>query len=394
MTRRILIVGAGIGGLALAQGLNRTGEQVTVIEQQPKPQPAGAGLILSSNAVRIIDHLGFGDDIRAQGCPLAFMRLTDAQGQHLQEVETAPHPLAGPTLALQRTALHQVLLTGIQDGVRYGVTTKSIRERPDGVDVQFSDGRVESYDVVIGADGLHSHVRSLCFEHAAGRTACRYAGYTTWRMVIQGAYKATGATEMWGVGRRLGVVPLGHDLTYLYFTANMPAQVRSSLAPPETARWLQTHFAPFGGIAPELLARLESCPAIIRTDVHEVRLPQWVSQRVGLLGDAAHAMTPNLAQGAAMSLEDAYVLMRALISSHSVSDALRLYQRERRVRVCRLQRQARWLGWMGQHPSLVTSVIRNQALRLLPAFLQRRQTRAMTWGGPIPARLRSHDIVS
>lgn len=115
---------------------------------------------------------------------------------------------------------------------------------------------------------------------------------------------------------------------------------------------------------------------------------------MGLLGDAAHAMTPNLAQGAAMSLEDAYVLMRALISSHSVSDALRLYQRERRVRVCRLQRQARWLGWMGQHPSLVTSVIRNQALRLLPAFLQRRQTRAMTWRGPIPARLRSHDIVS
>ncbi|MFD1732964.1 FAD-dependent monooxygenase [Deinococcus malanensis] len=271
----------------------------------------------------------------------------------------------GGAVALHRAALQDVLGQGLGEQVRFGTTVQALRQDHQGVDVTFSDGSRHRFDVVVGADGLHSSVRGLVF----GDVPKRYAGYTSWRFVVS-APASRHAVEMWSRGCRLGFVPIGGGQTYGYITAN--AQEGQREGTPDPSSEVRARCAEFADPAPELLTRLKPDTPVIRTDIHEVRLPCWVHGRVALLGDAAHAMTPNLGQGAAMSLEDAWVLGEQLTASSDLPAALARYGRIRRRRVDRVQTASRLLGQAGQLEAAGLRALRAMAMRLTPPELTRR----------------------
>ncbi|GGN43270.1 FAD-dependent monooxygenase [Deinococcus daejeonensis] len=361
MTRSVLIVGAGIGGLALAQALKRAGVHVQVMDKVTRFQPVGAGLILSGPALRVLSHLDLSGPVRAAGQPLTSAWLTDASGRVLQTMSYAP---TGGAVGIHRAELHRVLSHGLTREIQFATTVQAMRQMPDGVEVTFSTGSAQRFDAVIGADGLHSSVRRLMFGHVPQR----YAGYTSWRFVVR-MPGPRHMVELWGQGSRLGLVPIGGGQTYGYITANAPeGSANGSVG---RAAEVRQRGRAFGGVQ-DYLTQVTDDTAVIRTDIHEVRLPRWVQGHVALLGDAAHAMTPNLGQGAAMSLEDAWVLSEQLTGTPHVPVALARYQTLRWRRVNQLQSKSRVLGRIGQLEAGAARSLRDQAMRLtLPALVRR-----------------------
>ncbi|WP_221089751.1 FAD-dependent monooxygenase [Deinococcus aquaedulcis] len=369
MTAPVLIVGAGIGGLALAQALTRQGVPVRVIEKAEALRPVGAGLILAGNALRVLDRLGLGEAVRAAGHPLSGAQLTTAAGRPLQ---TLSYAASGGAVGLHRAALQGILSQGLEAQLLMGTTLRALHPQRAGVEVTLSDGTVQRCRAVVGADGLHSSVRALLF----GAVVPRYAGYTSWRFVVPRPGPAQ-ATELWGLGCRLGLVPIGPAQTYGYLTVNAPEQPPQGAKPPGTVAEVLAHAAPFGGPVPGVLAGLGADTPVIRTDIHEIRLRRWSQGSVTLLGDAAHAMTPNLGQGAAMALEDAWVLSQQMLTANDVPAALARYEALRRPRVEAVQRQSRLVGQAGQLEDSALRALRDLAMRLTPAAAAQRSSQGL-----------------
>ncbi|UBV45298.1 FAD-dependent monooxygenase (plasmid) [Deinococcus taeanensis] len=369
MTHPVLIVGAGIGGLALAQVLTRHGVAVNLIEKAASPRAVGAGLILSGNALRVLDRLGLAEAAHAAGQVLSGAQLTTAAGRPLQ---TLSYAASGGAVGVHRAALQSLLSRDLHPRIQFGTTVRALHQHPRGVDVTFNSGAVQTFHAVIGADGLHSSVRHLTF----GDVPRRYAGYTSWRFVVPVPGPAH-ATELWGRGCRLGLVPIGLRQTYGYVTANAPERPPGPPQAHGTMAEMQAHCAGFGGPAPALLAHLHADTPVIRTDIHEVRLPQWGQGRVTLLGDAAHAMTPNLGQGAAMALEDAWVLGQQLITTPDVPAGLARYEALRRPRVNGVQASSRLLGRAGQLEQGALRAVRDLGMRLVPPGLAQQSSRRL-----------------
>ncbi|PTA69408.1 FAD-dependent monooxygenase [Deinococcus arcticus] len=369
MTASVLIVGAGIGGLALAQVLTAHGVPVRVIEKAAALRPVGAGLILGGNALQVLERLGLAQAARAAGYPLSAAQLTTAAGQPLH---TLSYAAWGGAVGVHRAALQGILSQGLAGQILFGTTLRALQPQPAGVDAVLSDGTVHRCRAVIGADGLHSSVRRLLF----GGTAPRYAGYTSWRFVVPLPGPAQ-ATELWGRGCRLGLVPIGPQQTYGYLTANAPEQPPGQAKRPGDVAEVLAHGAPFGGPAPALLAGLDAGTPVIRTDIHEVQLRRWGQGHVTLLGDAAHALTPNLGQGAALALEDAWVLGQHLLAAPDVPAALDRYEAQRRPRVRAVQRQSWLLGQAGQLESGTLRALRDLAMRLTPPAAAQRSSQGL-----------------
>lgn len=366
MTTSVLIVGAGIGGLTLAHALQQRGISFRVIEKARDLRAVGAGISLGINAMNVLDGLGVGTRVRTRGEVLRGGSITDERGRPLQTLDFAPFAHYGSAVALHRADLQAALIEGVSDHVQLGTTVQSLNQGDGQVTVHFSDGREEEYGVVVAADGLHSAVRTEVF----GPQPLRYAGYTSWRFVVPRSGGDLQPTELWGRGRRLGLVPIGGGQVYGFATLNAREGASDPVA--GRARRLRERFANFGGAAPAVLAQLPEDEAIIHTDIREVVLPRWVRGRVTLLGDAAHGMTPNLGQGAGMSIEDAAVLAEVLGLGAEVQTALTVYEARRKGRVSEIQKQSRWLGRAGQVQVSVLVALRNAVLRATPRQVAQR----------------------
>jgi FAD-dependent urate hydroxylase len=311
VTRRVLIVGGGIAGLALARALARDGAAVEVIERDAVPRTAGAGLYLPGNAVRALRALG----VEPHGCEIPRQRFCDHRGRLLCEVDVARlWAGVGPCLALDRSDLHTLLLEAAGDvPIRRGLTV----ERIAGQAVELSDGSGDDYDLVVGADGIHSSVRALAFgAGAAPRAAASPRGLVTASLGQTGRrFLAPRPAEVttWSV-------MLARDATFL----TMPVDEERAYC-----YWDGASAEGFADPAPALLA---GAGEIHVAAIEEVALDTWVRDRVVLIGDAAHATSPNMAQGAAMAIEDALVLAAALREIASVPDALAAFESARRPR--------------------------------------------------------------
>ncbi|MGH2499104.1 MAG: FAD-dependent monooxygenase, partial [Candidatus Limnocylindria bacterium] len=228
-----------------------------------------------------------------------------------------------------------------------------------------SDGSQADYDLVVGADGIRSAVRELAF----GANPPRYAGYTCWRGVVKCPAGVDRQIEMWGRGRRFGLVPIGNGLLYFFATKNAPPAEPDSLA--GRVERFRAGFAAFGGHVPDVLAQLERPDGLLRNDLEEVVQWPWARDRVVLTGDAAHASTPNMGQGAAMALEDAVVLADEL-AKRPLAEALPAWVARRRRRALFIQTQSRRIGWMGQLEHPLACALRDLAVRALPDRLAAR----------------------
>lgn len=371
MTGKVLVVGGGIGGLVLARALGRSAIAAEVVERAPALRAVGAGISLGANAMRALESLGVGAAVAARGHALGVAAISDASGRPLTVTDLgALAAKYGKAYAFHRGALHEALAHGLTAEVRCGVSVSALREDEDGsVIAMTTDGEARRYDAVIGADGLRSTVRGLVF----GERAPRYAGYTCWRWTgaVPGGLHAS--VEMWGRGLRVGLVPLGGDQVYAFLVANAPAGTPGDPAAGRVGH-VRGLFAGFGGDAPRVLAAMgDDDEGLLHHDIEEVEQRPWCRGAIGLLGDAAHAMTPNFGQGAAMAIEDAVVLARELVAHRSAAAALRAYEARRRPRVDGLQRGARRFGSVAQWRSPIATWVRDRMIRMMPAASAERQ---------------------
>ncbi|MEU9605393.1 FAD-dependent monooxygenase [Streptomyces sp. NPDC048057] len=323
---RILIAGAGIAGLALARALADHGVRAEVVERDAQLRSAGAGLYLPANAVRALTRLGYGPALAERAHPVTHQRVLDHRGRPLTGYRVSDvWDGVGDCCALSRQDLHTILYAAVDpDTVRTGVAVQ--HAAPDG-SVTFSDGRRQTYDLVVGADGVNSAVRHSAF---AG-TAPRFLGQICWRFLAHHVSDpATAWTARLGPGGRTFLtVPLSRDRTYCY------ADVNSATPEPPVGDWRE-RFADFTGPVPDLLdqgAYAHVAP------LYEIDPTSWTRGRTVLIGDAAHACSPSMAQGGAMALEDVVVLSELLAgvvpspTADRVADALAAYRLRRAARV-------------------------------------------------------------
>lgn len=366
--RRVLVVGGGISGLTLARALAGDGHEVTVVEQAEAWAPLGAGITLAGNAMAVLDRLGRGDAVRAAGRQIAVGDVTDASGRPLVQAslgEADDTPALSDFWALHRADLHEVLVEGASDAeLVLGTRIESYDEEGDALRVVRTDGVSQTVDLMVGADGIRSQVRELAFGESAPRV--RYAGYTCWRVVVPDRIELAQSFEMWGRGARIGLVPLAGNRVYSFLVANAPAGGKDPDGP-ERLGELVRRFAAFGDKGRELLASLEPSDAVLRHDIEELARPAWRRGRVVLVGDAAHAMTPNLGQGAAQGIEDAFALCLALRHEPDIPAAAAAYERARDKRARAIWSRSRTIGRVGQWSGPVACALRAALLRATPS---------------------------
>jgi 2-polyprenyl-6-methoxyphenol hydroxylase-like FAD-dependent oxidoreductase len=364
---KALVVGGGIGGLAVAVAFHQRGWQVEVLERAPEITEIGAGLSIQPNGLRALDALGLGDLLRAGGPagPPQGIRRADGAWLIRNDIEELERRF-GQWAIIHRAALVDILRGALPaQALRPGITVRQVL--PDGT--VHHDGGTATADLVIGADGVHSVTRRSIRPHAAGP---RYVGYTTWRL-LTAPHPVGGSVEIWGRGERVGYVPMPDGRIYCYLMANAPAGTRAGLDR------LRERFARWHDPVPALLDAAHP-DAVLQHDTYELpNLPTYVRGKVALLGDAAHAMAPNLGQGACQALEDA-VTLAAAVDTRGVEAGLAEYDRLRRPRTQLVARLSRRVGAPAHWNSPLASALRDTALPLLPgALFGRSITPAYTW---------------
>lgn len=370
---RALVIGGGIGGLATALSLRQVGYEVEVFERAPELTEVGAGIALWANGLRALDRLGVGDAVRGAGLLHDGGAIRNAAGEILMGLTPSPEVAPDGWLGcmIHRADLLAVLAAAVGPGaVRTGRVFRGYAERDGRVAAFFEDGTEAQGDLLVGADGIHSRVRAALGHPVAPR----YAGYTIWRWVTDFPVHRTLPGETWGSGARFGHAALPHGRVYVFATADAPAGGRGGSGEvPELMRTFGAWHAPI----PELIGAAEEV-AILRHDCYDIRpLRSWGRGRCTLLGDAAHAMTPNLGQGACQALEDAVILGRWLTREADPERALRGYERERRSRTARFQSRSWSAGVLGQWAHPLAVGVREVLARRVLSRLQGAQMKEM-----------------
>ena len=375
--RPVVVVGGGIGGVTAALALLRTGREVLVLERAAKPTDTGSGITLFPNAMAALDAIGVGEAVRDAGAPppvgSSGMRLPDGR----VVVDASAVPSVAGLQALHRAELHRALRSQLPTGVlRAGAEVTGVRTRGDGVEVEVADGKPIEADLVVAADGMRSRIRTTLHPEHPG---LRYSGYTSWRGLTSEPVDVDGvAGETWGPGERFGILPLRDRRVYWFAVANLPAGTRID-AHAEVRRRFGHWHTPI----PALLAATPP-EAVLALDIHDLALPlpPFATGRVALLGDAAHAMTPDIGQGAGQAIEDAVVLAAAL-AGQPVPEALESYDRQRRPRTTSILTAARRTGRFAQLHGTVPVALRTLLMRLTPPAASLKMVQRITaWTPP------------
>jgi FAD-dependent urate hydroxylase len=350
---KIIIIGAGMGGLTAALALRQAGYAVEIFDRVPALLPAGAGVSLWSNGVKVLDRLALGPALAAVGGRMERICHRDQQGAVLNDFSLQPlvEAVGERPYPVTRTDLQRLLLEALgsdalgsdalgSGAVRLGAECIGIEQDDSSATALFADGRRVRGDLVVAADGTHSALRAAVLGHAVPR---RYVGYVNWNgLVAQGAGlpPANTWTTFVGSHQRAALMPVGGGRFYFFFDVPLPEG-----APPHPAgprEELRQHFA---GWAPEVQTLIASLdPArTSRIAIHDVDpLPALVRGRVALLGDAAHSSPPDLGQGGCQAMEDAWVLAQLLLTNNlGVPDALQRYERARLQRTSEIVLRAR-----------------------------------------------------
>ena len=334
---RVLIVGGGIAGLTAAIALHRQGFRVELVERSPGWHATGAAIQIHANGMRILHALGLGEAVEQAGAVVRHWIYCDQQGEVLCEANLMEiWGKAGPCIAIDRPRLQKILLAGAAAvPCRLDTSITSLMQDERRVQVGFSDGTTSDYDLVVGADGISSTVRTLVL----GTVLPDYAGIMVWRSLAPiRPPDPTNFRIMFGDGCFFGITPLGEGPTNVFGAVGMPRTHDPLQGRLERFR---KRFAGFGGPVQECLAALSSDEQIHCGPGEVLKPDHWHQGRIVLIGDAVHAAAPTMAQGGSMAMEDAYVLAEILRGVETIERALDSYETRRKPRVTWVQQQSR-----------------------------------------------------
>jgi 2-polyprenyl-6-methoxyphenol hydroxylase-like FAD-dependent oxidoreductase len=333
---KVLIVGAGLGGLSLALCMRRARIEVDVVEIEPALRILGAGITLNGASLRAFAAMGVLDEIKKRGHCHDTGRMCDADGKVLFMPRT--ERLFGPDIpngaGILRPVLHRILAdAAIAAGVviRFGVTVSSLAQTADDVKVSFTDGRRDEYGLVVGADGLSSKIRALAF---LGAPKPRFTGQGCWRAILPRPADIETSCTFMGRYHKAGVNPISQDEMYLYLLQHVPDN--SWMPPDDWPTLLAGELAEFGGLLAEIREALGPTSRINYRPLEYLLLnPPWYRGRVLLIGDAVHATTPHVGYGAGLAVEDAIVLTELVQRNRRLDEALQEFM-QRRYERCRI----------------------------------------------------------
>ena len=327
---KVLIVGGGIGGLCAAIALRRKGIAVDLVELKAEWTVYGVGIIQQSNVVREMAHLGLLDAYLDAAYAFEDVVIYTTEGQQL--VRIPGQRLAGPqypaNVGISRRALHKVLSeTAIELGtqVRLGLSVDSLDQDAEGVDVRFTDGSAARYDLVVGADGLYSKVRGLLF---GDKYQPRFTGQSVWRYNFKRLPQIDHLANYQGPEGNAGLVPLADDLMYMFTTSHEPGN--PWMETDQLAAQMRQRLQGMGGLVGELREQITDSSQVVYKPLEAVFIDEpWYQGRIVIIGDAAHATTPHLGQGAGMAIEDAVVLSEELSAGGDLAQQLQRFMARR-----------------------------------------------------------------
>lgn len=369
------IVGAGIAGLTTAIALKQRGIDTVIFEAVPEIKGIGAGIALAANAMKALQKIGIAGDVIKAGSLLPSFTIYDANGRIINTTDSrsAGEKYGLENLTIHRAALHEVLLSKIDPKcIHTGKRLTDIEQKEDSIVLYFEDGSMHTASYLVAADGIRSAVRQKMLPAAVPR----YAGYTCWRAVIDnGLFNLNETSETWDSRGRFGLVPLKENKLYWFACINAPQEDKRMKH--FTTGDLYRHFASFHYPVPQVLKATQD-EQLVWNDIIDLKpVSRYAFGNILLTGDAAHATTPNLGQGACQAIEDAVILADELVQHANTVQAFRSFEKRRIKRTHNIINVSRKIGKMAQLENPFLAGIRNFMLRSLPAKVKERQLRKL-----------------
>ncbi len=367
---KIDIIGGGIGGLTTAIALEQKGFKIRVFEQAEEIRPVGAGIILANNAMQVYEKLGLREEIEANGNRISSMNITKANLKPLSKVDLSyferKHKVSN--IAIHRGKLQEILLNKLKSTrVLVGHQLSTIERNDTHYKLTFENGEVVHSEVVIGADGLNSVVRNALFNENDIRDAKQicWRGVTDFTLPQEFQHELN---EAWGKNDRFGFVQIAKNKSYWYALKSFEQR-----ADEHSINHLQEYFEGYHEVVKQLIGATPK-NRINTAEISDLSPTKtWFQAHVCLMGDAAHAMTPNLGQGACQAIEDAYVLSECL-SKYEVNTAFEKFQQLRLPKAHRVVKTSWSVGKMSHMTNPFLIRLRNGLLRLTPSSVSRKQS--------------------
>ncbi|SFN70902.1 FAD-dependent monooxygenase [Xenorhabdus japonica] len=369
---KVIIVGAGIGGLTAAIVLRQIGYCVEVYEQAPTLRAAGSGLSVMSNAVAALSSIGINLKLEHFGAPIKCFEIRNAKDHLIRRLPISEVSSSNgfDSVCISRKALQDALLQQLDKNIIHvGAKVTEITERDDGISIRFADGRETCGDLLIGADGIYSFVR----DYIQGNKPTRTADYICWLAITR--YQHPQITSgyvghYWGAGKRIGLIDVGGGEVYWWGTANMHIE--------QARKWqgnnqdILSYYKGWPDVVSDIILQTPSENIIAVPAQDRPFSSLWGKGRITLLGDAAHPMLTSLGQGAGMAIEDAAVLGHVLRQPSDPIFALRQYERIRIPRTEILVNASRKLSGIEQDDRFFHCLKRELSLRFVPKIKLRK----------------------
>ena len=327
--KNVLIVGGGIGGLSLGIALRRAGMDAEIVELQKEYNVYGVGIIQQANALRALDALGVADEAMRRGSPYGKVKMCAPTGFSFAEIGIPPmgnYPIHN---GISRKILHDVLYeAAVANGVKFrmGLTVSEIENEGTRVGVKFTDGTEGFYQLVVGADGVNSKVRSLVF----GDYKPEYIGSSVWRYAFKRPAELETGYMFFGKKTKVGLIPMTAETMYM-FVVSAEGDDNPFIPEDELLPRLKALLAEYSAkFVADVIEQITESKGVIYRPLETLMVTEpWFKNRVVMLGDSVHATIPQLGSGAALAIEDAVVLAEELQKEDSIESILNNYMTRR-----------------------------------------------------------------
>ncbi len=369
-----IIIGAGIGGLTTAIALQQRNINVNIYESSPTLLPVGAGILVPPNAMAVMDKLGLVDAVITHGITISKLAIEDTKGKPISLTNASYQSETGKynTVAIHRGILQKILLEAIKPNTLI-TDKKCINTTQDHHETHawFHDGTSHKSDFLIGADGLNSNIRKTLFP----KVILRNANQLCWRGVANyspGQKHQQQLTEVWGNGTRFGYVQINDNEVYWYATKK--ASLLKNINDKNNTQYLRKEFSEYSNTVLDIINSTKN-ESIITNHIHD--LPpksSWGRDRIILIGDAAHPTTPNLGQGGAQAIEDAWALTQHLTSSNSITKAFQHFYESRHTKANKIIQMSWKIGQASNISNKYLCSLRNLILSTAPTSITQKQS--------------------